>query len=108
MPKVLPTTPKRLHQINGESYETNIRQDENGRCFLSLFNENDLPVAEVPYDPSNPDASMAGYIEKLNEAVSRIPGKKAKRLPPNASQSAAIQSRFARLSFDGSVFSEAP
>ena len=47
-------------------------------------------------------------LAKLNEAVSRIPGKKAKRLPPNASQSAAIQSRFARLSFDGSVFSEAP
>lgn len=106
MSKVLPTTPARIHNIGGSEFETNIRQDDKGRCFLALYNDEDQPVVEVPYDASNPDASMTVFIEKLNEAVGRLPGRKGKKPAPNPSQSAAIKARVNTLKFDGSVFSE--
>lgn len=102
--KVLPTTPNRLHSIQGQTLETNIREQD-GKYFLSLF-DNDTPVAEVPYDPADPDGSMSIYLDMLNGIVGKgIPGRAKKRPAPNSSQAASIRGRLESISFDGQAFS---
>lgn len=102
--KVLPTTPNRLHSINGQTLETNIRE-EDGKYFLALFDK-DSPVAEVPFDPDNPDSSVEAYLKVLNTAVTKIPGRGEKKPAPNPSQAGAVQGKFRRIKFNGQIFLE--